>query len=188
MDVSEQRVRAAIASLTGPDGSPVMAEQDVSGVIIEHDWIAVLLSDQAVPVERLARLHSHLGRVFPGFEIELRAGGRVYRGGAGLGRRRHVVAVLGGKGGVGKSTVSVNLALTLSALVLRVGLLDGDLNGPDIPHMLGIHPRERPRRDWRISEIRGPGHRRQPYERLGLEVMSVGFVVSEHAPLAATGR
>jgi ATP-binding protein involved in chromosome partitioning len=70
----------------------------------------------------------------------------------------------------------------------RVGVLDGDLNGPDIPHLLGIHPRERPRPDWRQAEIRPPRERRVPYERLGLEVMSVGFVVPEKAPLVASER
>jgi ATP-binding protein involved in chromosome partitioning len=98
------------------------------------------------------------------------------------------VAVLGGKGGVGKSTVTVNLALTLSAMGFRVGILDGDLNGPDIPHLLGVHPRERKRRDWRLGAIRPPGQRHAPYARWGLEVMSVGFVVAERSPLAATGH
>jgi ATP-binding protein involved in chromosome partitioning len=55
--------------------------------------------------------------------------------------------------------------------------------------MLGVHPRgEHSRRDWRLAAIRKPTQRRRPYERWGLEVMSVGFVVSERAPLAATGR
>jgi ATP-binding protein involved in chromosome partitioning len=93
-----------------------------------------------------------------------------------------------GKGGVGKSTVAVNLALTLSAMGYSVGLLDGDLNGPDIPHLLGIRPRQRPRRDWRLSAIRPPAERQKPYRRLGLEVMSVGFVVNERTPIAATGH
>jgi ATP-binding protein involved in chromosome partitioning len=71
----------------------------------------------------------------------------------------------------------------------RVGILDGDLNGPDVPHLLGVHPKEeRSRRSWRMSAIRPPEGRRKPYERWGLEVMSVGFVVPERAPLAATGR
>jgi ATP-binding protein involved in chromosome partitioning len=55
--------------------------------------------------------------------------------------------------------------------------------------LLGVHPRkERSRQDWRLSAIRRPRQRRRPYERWGLEVMSVGFVVNERAPLAATGR
>ena len=53
---------------------------------------------------------------------------------------RRIVAVASGKGGVGKSTVSVNLAITLAVLGIRTGLVDADLAAPDIPHMLGIRP------------------------------------------------
>jgi ATP-binding protein involved in chromosome partitioning len=175
--MDEDAVRAAIAEL-GED--PTAVE------IVDGQWLVVVLSDKPVPRERLARLHAHLERHFPGAEIEIRAGGRIFRGGMGFGSKRHVIAVLGGKGGVGKSTVTVSLALTLSAMGLKVGVLDGDLNGPDIPHLLGVHPRERPRRDYKFGVIRPPEQRRAPYERLGLEVMSVGFVVSERSPMAIT--
>ena len=188
-DVTEADVRAVLADLREPDGTPTLADGEVSDILIESDtWLAVLLSAQRVPRERLARLHGHLSSAFPDVEVEIRAGGAVYRGGMGLGANRHVIAVLGGKGGVGKSTVTVSLALTLSAMGLRVGVLDGDLNGPDIPHLLGVHPRERPRGDWRAAAIRPPRERRAPYLRLGLEVMSVGFVVSEKAPLVLSER
>jgi ATP-binding protein involved in chromosome partitioning len=187
--VTENEVRAALAELREPDGTPTIADGEVSGIHIEAGrWLAVLLGNNRLPRERLALLHGGLSRAFPGVEIEIRAGGSIYRGGMGLGANRHVIAVLGGKGGVGKSTVTVSLALTLSAMGLRVGVLDGDLNGPDVPHLLGVHPRERPRRDWRAAEIRPPSERRAPYQRLGLEVMSVGFVVSEKAPLVVTER
>jgi ATP-binding protein involved in chromosome partitioning len=187
--VDEAAVRAALASLTADDGSPLIADADVSSVLIEDgEWLAVVLREERVPRAILAQVHQHLSQAFPGIEIELRSGGRVYRGGRGLGPNRHVLAVLGGKGGVGKSTVTVSLALTLSAMGLRVGVLDGELNGPDIPHLLGIHPRERPRRDWRAAAISSPSQRRVPYARLGLEVMSVGFVVPERASLAVTER
>jgi ATP-binding protein involved in chromosome partitioning len=93
---------------------------------------------------------------------------------------------------VGKSTIAVSLSLTLAAMGFRVGVLDGDLNGPDIPHILGVHPKkDRQSGRWpreRINAIRAPQSRRKPYSRWGLEVMSVGFVVPERAPLAATGR
>jgi ATP-binding protein involved in chromosome partitioning len=187
--VDEAGVRALIANLRETDGSPVIPDAHVTSVIVQEDWVSVNLTERGVPRETLARLHAHLKSAFPHTEIEVRCGGRVYRGGFGLGSRRHVIAVLGGKGGVGKSTVAVNLSLTLAAMGLRVGILDGDLNGPDIPHLLGVHPkRDRSGGRWRISEIRTPRERRKPYERWGLEVMSVGFIVTERAPLAATGR
>jgi ATP-binding protein involved in chromosome partitioning len=187
--VDDAGVRALIATLTNPDGSSFAADSEVNDVLIQDGWLAIVLGVDHVPRERLARLHALLHEAYPGVEVEIRSGGRVFRGGYGLGTRRHVIAVLGGKGGVGKSTVAVNLSLTLAAMGFRVGVLDGDLNGPDIPHLLGVHPKEeRSRQDWRLSAIRQPKLRRKPYERWGLEVMSVGFLVNERAPLAATGR
>jgi ATP-binding protein involved in chromosome partitioning len=187
--VDEAGVRALIAELTDPDGSPVIPETQVTDVTIEPGWLSVVLTEQPIPRATLARLHAHLKGAVPEVEVEIRSGGRVFRGGYGFGNRRHVIAVLGGKGGVGKSTVTVNLSLTLAAMGFNVGILDGDLNGPDIPHMLGVHPKkDRSQGRWRMAAIRAPMARRKPYERWGLEVMSVGFVVPERAPLAATGR
>jgi ATP-binding protein involved in chromosome partitioning len=187
--VDEASIRALIATLTDTDGTPLFADSEIGSVNLDEHWLMVVLGVEDVARVRLGALYAHLKRAFPHEEIEIRSGGRVFRGGFGFGLKRHVLAVLGGKGGVGKSTVAVNLALTLAAMGFRVGILDGDLNGPDIPHLLGVHPsKERQRRDWRLSAIRKPRQRRKPYERWGLEVMSVGFVVNERAPLAATGR
>jgi ATP-binding protein involved in chromosome partitioning len=187
--VDEAGIRAFIAELIEADGSPTIPASQVTSVTVEPGWVSVVLTEQHVPRETLALLHAHLKRAVPNVEVEVRSGGRVFRGGYGLGQKRHVIAVLGGKGGVGKSTVTVNVSLTLAAMGFRVGVLDGDLNGPDIPHLLGVHPKsDRARGNWRMSAIRRPDARRKPYERWGLEVMSVGFVVPERAPLAATGR
>lgn len=168
----------------------LIPDVEVTSVTLEPGWVLVVLTEEPVARTTLARAHARLAEAVPDAEIELRSGGRVFRGGyAGFGANRHVIAVLGGKGGVGKSTVAVSLSLTLSAMGYRVGVLDGDLNGPDIPHLLGVHPKkDRARGRWTVSAIRDPQHRRKPYARWGLEVMSVGFVVPEPSPLAATGR
>ncbi len=79
-----------------------------------------------------------------------------------------VVAVASGKGGVGKSTVAVNLAVGLSRLGLQVGLLDADIYGPSVPRLLDI--REKPETD---------GKKLKPIERFGLKAMSIGFLVKE---------
>jgi ATP-binding protein involved in chromosome partitioning len=187
--VDDAGVRELIAGLTGPDGTPLIADSEITEVTVEPDWICVLLTERPVPHALLLRVHTHLASALPQCEIELRSGGRVFRGGYGLGPHRHVVAVLGGKGGVGKSTIAVSLSLTLAAMGFRVGILDGDLNGPDIPHLLGVHPKkDRSRGRWSVNAIRPPTNRSKPYQRWGLEVMSVGFVVPERAPLAANGR
>ena len=78
---------------------------------------------------------------------------------------KNVVAVASGKGGVGKSTVATNLALALSMLGRRVGLLDADIYGPSIPIMMGIH------------ETFDPNATQFPLERFGIKLMSMGFWV-----------
>ena len=82
---------------------------------------------------------------------------------------RKVIAVASGKGGVGKSTVSVNLAAAFAALGQRVGLLDADIYGPSIPQMLGVD--EEP--------TFGPDKKLNPVMAWGVEVMSIGFIVED---------
>jgi ATP-binding protein involved in chromosome partitioning len=93
---------------------------------------------------------------------------------------RFVVAVGSGKGGVGKSTVSLHLAFALARKELAVGLLDADLYGPDIPLMVNLTRRERARQWdlWRQSGIR-----HEPVEREGVRIMSVGFLLGEQQAL-----
>ena len=81
---------------------------------------------------------------------------------------RHVIAVASGKGGVGKSTVAVNLAVCLSRLGLRVGMIDADIHGPSLPRMLGLD---------RKPEVRGD--RMIPLQAWGITAMSIGFLVPE---------
>jgi ATP-binding protein involved in chromosome partitioning len=79
-----------------------------------------------------------------------------------------IIAVASGKGGVGKSTVAVNLALGLSRLGLKTGLLDADIYGPSLPRLLNIH--RKPESD---------GKKIKPIEKFGLKTMSIGFMVKE---------
>jgi ATP-binding protein involved in chromosome partitioning len=87
-----------------------------------------------------------------------------------------VIAVASGKGGVGKSTTAVNLAVALAAQGLRTGLLDADIYGPSLPQMLGT--RERPRTE---------GDRILPIARWGLKAMSIGFLVDQETPMIWRG-
>jgi ATP-binding protein involved in chromosome partitioning len=89
---------------------------------------------------------------------------------------RAVLAVGSGKGGVGKSSVTLQLALAFVGRGLRIGVLDADLYGPDIPLMVGISRREQARH-WHLWRRQGMTLR--PLERHGLELMSVGFLLAE---------
>jgi ATP-binding protein involved in chromosome partitioning len=88
-----------------------------------------------------------------------------------------IVAVASGKGGVGKSTAAVNLALGFQAIGLEVGILDADIYGPSMPRLLGLSGRPEP-----IS-----GRILKPLERYGLKVMSMGFLVEEETPMIWRG-
>jgi len=88
-----------------------------------------------------------------------------------------IIAVASGKGGVGKSTTAVNLALGLQALGLRVGVLDADIYGPSVPRLLGISGRPK----------QGEGRTIMPMENYGLKVMSMGFLVDEKAAMIWRG-
>ncbi|MCK8786505.1 Mrp/NBP35 family ATP-binding protein [Roseomonas sp. NAR14] len=87
-----------------------------------------------------------------------------------------VVAVASGKGGVGKSTTAVNLAVALAAQGLRTGLLDADIYGPSLPRMLGLNARPAVE-----------GQRLHPLSRWGLKAMSIGFLVEEETPMIWRG-
>jgi ATP-binding protein involved in chromosome partitioning len=88
-----------------------------------------------------------------------------------------IIAVASGKGGVGKSTVAINLALALRDLGLKVGVLDADIYGPSLPKLLAI--KERPQT--------AGGTRLKPIVRHGMPVMSIGFLVEEETPMIWRG-
>jgi len=95
---------------------------------------------------------------------------------------RHVIAVGSGKGGVGKSTVSLNLALALAQRGLDVGLLDADLYGPNIPVMVGL-TKHRWTEYWTLAEPGRRTNRYAPVVRHGLKIASAGFILGEDQPL-----
>ena len=96
---------------------------------------------------------------------------------AGVPDVRHLIAVASGKGGVGKSTVAVNLALGLQANGLNVGILDADIYGPSQPRLLGLTGRPQ------ILK----GNTLQPMQAYGLKVMSMGFLIDEGTPVVWRG-
>ena len=102
------------------------------------------------------------------------AGGRNAMQVAGI---KHLIAVASGKGGVGKSTTAVNLALGFQAIGLNVGILDADIFGPSQPRLLGLSGRPQSNPDKKL----------RPMEAYGLKVMSMGFLVDEGTPIIWRG-
>lgn len=94
---------------------------------------------------------------------------------------KHIIAVASGKGGVGKSTVSVNLALSLKQQGLRVGLIDADLYGPSIPTMLGLKGK-RPK----VQDVYGKP-RLMPIEAFGMPTMSIGSIIEPEQAVVLRG-
>jgi ATP-binding protein involved in chromosome partitioning len=95
----------------------------------------------------------------------------------------HVVVVCSGKGGVGKSTVALNLAVALAADGSRVGLLDADVHAPDIPLMVGLK-RTAPASGWQLTRAGGlDSTPLEPVEEFGVRLMSSGFIVAEDQAL-----
>ena len=96
---------------------------------------------------------------------------------AGIPGVKHLIAVASGKGGVGKSTTSCNLALGFAARGLKAGILDADIYGPSQPRLMGLRGKRR-QVDGRMLE---------PLERFGIKVMSIGFLVEEDSAMIWRG-
>ena len=89
---------------------------------------------------------------------------------------KHIIAVASGKGGVGKSTTAINLALGLQNQGLKVGVMDADIYGPSLPRLVGIN--NKPEADGRVLK---------PIKAYGLKVMSIGFLIAENTPMIWRG-
>lgn len=100
-------------------------------------------------------------------------------------RAKNVIAVGSGKGGVGKSTVAASLAVGLQHFGAKVGLMDADIYGPSVPHLLGVNQRPE------IVEQQGPDgqviRRIQPIDANGLKLMSIGFLINADEPVIVRG-
>ena len=99
--------------------------------------------------------------------------------GTGIPGIKHLIAVASGKGGVGKSTTAVNLALALKSLGLKVAVLDADVYGPSIPKLFGLTGKPEP--------STAAGKKMKPMTRYGVEVMSIGFLVPEDTAMIWRG-
>src|SRR5215472_2215040 len=205
MTVTKDDVVAALGKIASPDGVPLPATGKLSDIVVADGkvffsitvdadavqaWEAVreraqkavtaLSGVQSAMVALTAERAGAGGTARP--QSPPRARPRAHAGGlgaapAGIPEVQAIIAVASGKGGVGKSTTAVNLALALRELGLKVGILDADIYGPSMPKLLAI--RERPQTIG--------GNRLRPIERFGMPVMSIGFLIEEETPMIWRG-
>ena len=207
MAVSKDDVLGALAKVRSPNGAPLTGEKVLSDIVAGDGkvFFSITVDAAAVKAWEPVRAQAEAAvRALPGVTSALvaltaeKAGkgpapahqaqghshghshgpAKAASGAAtGIPGVDAVIAVASGKGGVGKSTTSVNIALGLAALGLKVGLLDADIYGPSIPKLLDI--KQKP-------ETLG-GTRLKPIEKYGLKVMSIGFLIDEETPMIWRG-
>ena len=206
MTASKDDVLAALGKISTPGGVPLPATGKLSDIVATDGKVFFSITVDAGEVEEWESVRERAERAvrtLPGVQsvmvaltAERAAGGaprphapsqRPRAGGApgghaasspaGIPGIAAIIAVASGKGGVGKSTTAVNLALALRELGLKVGILDADIYGPSMPKLLGI--RERPQS--------AGGNRLRPIERYGMQVMSIGFLIEEETPMIWRG-
>src|SRR4051794_40648917 len=206
MAVTKEQVLACLQGIKSPEGIPLPDTGALSEVVASDGKVFFSISVDAAQVkawEAVRERAENAVRALPGVESALvaltaerkagAASARTPPGPAPAGARpgprgggdnlqgvpgvEAIIAVASGKGGVGKSTTAVNLALGLASLGLRVGILDADIYGPSLPKLLAI--KERP-------QTLG-GTRLKPITRYGLTVMSIGFLIDEETPMIWRG-
>jgi len=204
MAVNKEQVLAALAKVPSPGGTALPDARVLSDVVVSEGKVFFSLTVDATAVkmwEPVRKAAEDAVRAIPGVQSALvaltaeRSAGPAARAPQSAAqaapRAAHpadkvqpgipgvdaVIAVASGKGGVGKSTTAVNLALGLRDLGLKVGMLDADIYGPSLPKLLAI--KEKPQTIG--------GTRLKPIDRYGLTVMSIGFLIDEDTPMIWRG-
>ena len=189
--VSESQVLDALRPIIDPDfGKSIVDLGFVKSVVIDGGRVSftIELTTPACPVkaeferaarERVAAL-AGVDAVEVTMTADTRGRGAVERDGEMLPGVRNTIAVASGKGGVGKSTTAVNLALALADTGASVGIMDADVYGPSLPLLLGVYDRPQ-------SVERGERKCILPLEGHGLKLMSMGFFITENSPVIWRG-
>jgi ATP-binding protein involved in chromosome partitioning len=187
MAITEQQVQAALKELTDPNtGKDYVTGKEAKNIKIDGDDVSLDIvlgypaKTQVEPIRKavIAKLKGipGIGNVSANVTIKI-VTHAVQRGVKLIPNVKNIIAVASGKGGVGKSTTAVNLALALAAEGASVGMLDADIYGPSQPTMLGITGRPESR----------DGKRLEPLEGHGIQAMSIGFLIDVETPMVWRG-
>jgi ATP-binding protein involved in chromosome partitioning len=187
MQVEQQHVLEALKIVRDPDlNRDIVSLGFVKDLKIDGGRVSftIELTTPACPVKDQMRDQSRAAVMrLPGVSsVDVQMSAKVREAvGAGGGRQaiagvKNVIAVGAGKGGVGKTTVAVNLAIALAKSGGKVGIIDGDIYGPNVPIMLGIK-----------TQLATDGQKILPAEKYGLKVVSMGFLTADDAPIIWRG-
>jgi ATP-binding protein involved in chromosome partitioning len=206
MTLTKDEVLAGLAGVASPDGTQLPKSGKLSDIVVTNGKVFFSINVDAGEVQRwepVRKAAEAAVRALPGVASVMvaltaeRAAGAPQRSpqpsapapgrAAPHGQQQMalpnvgaIIAVASGKGGVGKSTTAVNLALGLRDLGLKVGMLDADIYGPSIPKLLAIKGRPR-------EKIIGDRRLLIPMDGYGLKVMSIGFLIEEETPMIWRG-
>jgi ATP-binding protein involved in chromosome partitioning len=193
-DLNEDRLREALDGLCLPDGAPLVGSGRMSGLGLDGHRVTLTILTTPEEAAALAPLRDEAEarlRRLPGvtsaFVVLTAETPGPMRAPPSLTAREavkadplagigHVIAVASGKGGVGKSTTAVNLALAMRAQGLSVGILDADIYGPSLPTLLGLHGRPQ-----------AVGRKLKPMRAYGLHAMSMGLLVDAETAMVWRG-
>ncbi len=187
MAITEQQIQAALKEITDPNtGKDYVTGKEARNIRIEGDNVTldILLGypakTQVEPIRKqvVAKLKAipGIGAVTANVTIKI-VSHAVQRGVKLIPGVKNIIAVASGKGGVGKSTTAVNLALALAAEGASVGMLDADIYGPSQPTMLGITGRPESKDGKRLEAMEGHG----------IQAMSIGFLIDVETPMVWRG-
>ena len=186
-NLTDARVRALLATVTDPHtGQDLVAGGALKGIGVDGNNVAVeialgypaqtyapILAEQ---VRTALRADSAIGNATVNVTARVHAH-KVQKELTPLPNVKNIIAVASGKGGVGKSTTAVNLALALAAEGAKVGVLDADIYGPSIPRMLGVSGKPDTK----------DGQHLEPKLAHGVQAMSIGFMIEEDTPMIWRG-
>jgi ATP-binding protein involved in chromosome partitioning len=187
MPVTQEQIHAALAEIVDPNtGKDLVSTKSARNVKVENGSVSLEVElgyparTQIEPIRKLvsARLRAVPGVAAVKVDVAIKiVSHAVQRGVKLIPGVKNIVAVASGKGGVGKSTTAVNLALALAAEGARVGVLDADIYGPSQPMMLGITGRPESR----------DGKSLEPMTGHGLQAISIGFLIDVDTPMVWRG-